>query len=304
MNKGYIELIRDCTVLAEQIPSEQYKYVYGIPSGGVLPAFIVAQAIGISLITAEEYTQVSEKDSVLVVDDLIDSGNTLKPFKDSDQAVLYRKSHSPEVMYSVQNIKDEWIDLPYEKGDTGVEDHIIRVLEYLGEDPTRQGLVNTPKRVINSYKELFRGYDEKQLPDITIFDNGNDNIVYDEMIIDTGDYYSHCEHHMLPFFGKYWFAYIPSEKGKILGLSKISRVVDYFSAKLQVQERLTGEIVDYIWKALNEPSPLGMALIMKGEHLCKTMRGAKKKGIMTTSVMKGVFKDKAVVRQEFLSLIK
>ena len=303
MNKLYYEFIEDCNKLAEQIPDEQYAHIYGIPSGGVLPAYIIAQKLDIGLIQHEELNKY-DPSGILIVDDLIDSGNTLKPFKNYDQAVLYRKPHSPQVMYSLEDIKDEWINLPYEKGDTGVEEHIVRIFEHIGENPTREGLKDTPERIIKSYKELFKGYDEEAMPKITTFNNGKDDIVYDEMIIDTGDFYSHCEHHMLPFFGKYWFAYIPSAEGKILGLSKISRVVDYFSAKLQIQERLTNEIVEAIWKELNEPAPLGMALVMKGEHLCKTMRGARKQGIMTTSVMKGVFKDKATARQEFLSLIK
>jgi GTP cyclohydrolase I len=109
---------------------------------------------------------------------------------------------------------------------------------------------------------------------------------------------------MLPFFGKYWFAYIPHPNGKILGLSKVARTVDYFSAKLQIQERLVAEVVDYLETALSDKNPpLGMALMMRGEHLCKTMRGAKKQGIMTTSKLTGVFKE-VVTRNEFLNLCK
>jgi GTP cyclohydrolase IA len=185
------------------------------------------------------------------------------------------------------------------------------ILIEIGENPNREGLKDTPKRIANMYEEIFRGYDKKQIPKITTFDNGQDGIVYDEMIIDEGDFYSHCEHHLVPFFGKYWFAYIPSEKGKILGLSKVARIVDYFSAKMQIQERLVREIVEYIWNELSkeeiEPEgiePKGMALIMEAEHLCKTMRGAKKKGLMKCSYMKGCFRDDAKTREEFLNLIK
>jgi len=177
----------------------------------------------------------------------------------------------------------------------------------IGENPDREGLKDTPKRVAKMYKELFRGYDKTQEPKVTCFHNGADGLVYDQMITDTGDYYSQCEHHGVPFFGEYYFAYIPHPKGKILGLSKVARVVDYFSAKLQIQERLVTDIVEYIWKELSKDtdySPIGMALIMKGEHLCKTMRGAKKKGTMTTNIMKGRFKNDINTRSEFLSLIK
>lgn len=178
-----------------------------------------------------------------------------------------------------------------------------QLLNQIGENTEREGLVDTPKRITRMYKELFKGYGEP--PNVTVFNNGEDGVCYDEMIIDEGTFYSHCEHHVVPFFGKYYFAYIPSSKGKILGLSKVARVVDHFSAKLQVQERLTYDIVNYLWKSLcyDCTPPLGMALVMKAEHLCKTMRGVKKKGQMTSSVMKGVFKSNSSARHEFLNLI-
>jgi GTP cyclohydrolase I len=181
------------------------------------------------------------------------------------------------------------------------------ILKEIGENPNREGLLDTPKRIANMYEELFRGYNKSQIPKVTIFHNNIDGISYDEMIIDTGNFYSHCEHHCVPFFGNYYFAYIPHPRGNILGLSKVARVVDFFSAKLQIQERLTNDIVEYIWNELCRNSkykPLGIALIMKGEHLCKTMRGAKKKGQMTTSVMKGIFKNNHETKDEFLKLIK
>jgi len=191
--------------------------------------------------------------------------------------------------------------------DEKIQQHWTEILKLIGDKPNRKGLEDTPKRIAKMYKEIFRGYDESQKPKVTTFDNGVDGVAYDEMICDEGDYYSHCEHHLVPFFGKYIFAYIPHPKGKILGISKVARVVDFFSAKLQIQERLVHEVVEYLWEALCQDTkhkPLGMALIMKGEHLCKTMRGAKKKGQMTCSVMKGDFKDDSSTRAEFLRLIK
>lgn len=181
------------------------------------------------------------------------------------------------------------------------------ILIEIGEDPDREGLQDTPKRIAKMYKEIMRGYDESQKPSVVTFNNGEDGLNYDQMILDEGHFYSQCEHHVIPFFGNYNFAYIPHPKGKILGLSKVARVVDYFGAKLQIQERLVHQIVEYIWGELckdTEHPPLGMALIMKGEHLCKTMRGVKKKGQMTCSVMKGCFKDEHDTREEFLNLIK
>jgi len=178
----------------------------------------------------------------------------------------------------------------------------------IGEDPEREGLIDTPKRVVKMWTEIFRGYDKKNVPKVTVFNNGADGIVYDSMINDEGDYYSHCEHHGVTFFGKYYFAYIPHPEGKLLGLSKVARVVDYCAAKLQVQERLGHEIVDYLWKKLCNKRvckfpPLGMALVLEGEHLCKTMRGVKKKGKMRTTKLIGAFKDDAKTRAEFMGWV-
>jgi GTP cyclohydrolase I len=182
---------------------------------------------------------------------------------------------------------------------------VRNMLHEIGENPNREGLIDTPARVVKMWKEIFRGYDPLQKPKVSIFTNGNDGIVYDQMITDTGDFYSHCEHHMVPFFGRYWFGYIPSEKGGIIGLSKVARLVDYHCAKLQIQERLVHDIVNDLWELLcvNGIEPLGMGLIMEGEHLCKTMRGVKKKGCMRTTELKGNFRE-IEVKEEFFNLIK
>ena len=130
--------------------------------------------------------------------------------------------------------------------------HIIDLLEYIGEDPNREGLQGTPDRMLKMFKEIFRGYDPAQKPTITTFANGRDGIVYDDMIIDQGEFYSLCEHHCRTIFGQYYFAYIPNEKGRILGLSKIGRVVDYCASRLQIQERLARDIVNMLLEALGD----------------------------------------------------
>lgn len=185
---------------------------------------------------------------------------------------------------------------------------IQSLLNYIGEDPQRSGLIETPRRIANMWKEIFRGYDLKQRPNITTFMNGSDGITYDNMVIDSGSFYSMCEHHALPFFGQYYFAYIPRPNGRIIGLSKIARMVDYHAAKLQIQERLGREILDDIAHSLCEglpadQHPYGLAICMEAEHLCKTMRGVKKQGKMKTSYLTGVFKKDAKVRKEFYDLI-
>jgi GTP cyclohydrolase I len=186
-----------------------------------------------------------------------------------------------------------------------IENTIKSIFEYIGENFDREGLKDTPKRILKVWDETLKGYNEARKPKITTFKNGSDGIIYNQMIIDSGDYYSYCEHHFLPFFGNYYFGYIPNEKGLILGLSKVARIVDYYSSKLQIQERLTSEIVNELWNELckDKNKPLGMILVMSGEHLCKTMRGVKKKGKMKTSYLKGIF-EQSQARNEFLQLIK
>jgi GTP cyclohydrolase I len=179
-----------------------------------------------------------------------------------------------------------------------VRQNVRLLLTYIGEDYEREGLLDTPTRVANMYAEIFRGYDETQKPNITVFPNKSDNIDYDQMIGTEGTFFSMCEHHMLPFFGKYYFAYLPDNK--IVGISKIARIVDFYAAKLQVQERLSKEIVDALFEALE---PKGMGIVMKANHLCQEMRGVKKQNsIMTTSELRGVFHEQDV-KQEFMRLV-
>ena len=165
-----------------------------------------------------------------------------------------------------------------------IECAIRTILSFIGEDPCREGLKGTPDRIIRMWKEIFRGYDLAQVPKITVFPNGVDGLSCNSVIADSGGFYSMCEHHMMPFFGKYWFAYIPNPKGKILGISKVGRVVDYCAARLQVQERLAKDIIMMIQEALgSEYPPLAMGIVLEGEHLCKSMRGVKKEGKMRSS---------------------
>jgi GTP cyclohydrolase I len=143
-----------------------------------------------------------------------------------------------------------------------------QILLEIGEDPERQGLKDTPLRIAKMYCELFRGYHDNP-PVITIFNDETPQ----GLITDKGYFFSICEHHMVPFFGHYYFGYIPDSKYGYLGASKIGRTIDYFSARLQIQERLVKNILDYIEEAVH---PLGCILLMTGRHLCKEMRGLKK----------------------------
>lgn len=178
-----------------------------------------------------------------------------------------------------------------------IEGAVKNILSAIGEDTDREGLVRTPQRVAKSYQELLAGYrtDPKALINDAVFD-----ISYDEMVIVRDiEFYSLCEHHMLPFIGRVHVAYIPSEK--VIGLSKIPRIVDLFSRRLQVQERMTKQIAEFIQAALN---PQGVAVVAEGVHMCMMLRGVKKhEARMTTSAMLGVFRDDMSTRMEFLDNI-
>src|SRR5476651_1288728 len=179
-----------------------------------------------------------------------------------------------------------------------MQDAIRKLLTDLGEDPDREGLRDTPKRVEKAYKFLTSGYgaDIDQVLNNALF-----SVDYNEMVIVKDiDFYSLCEHHLLPFFGKCHVAYIPSNK--VIGLSKIPRLVDVFSRRLQVQERLTNQIADTIREKI---APLGVAVVMEATHLCMSMRGVEKQNsFAVTSAMSGAFRDNARTRMEFLELIK
>lgn len=179
------------------------------------------------------------------------------------------------------------------------EKAIKTLLLYIGENPDREGLKGTPDRIIRMWDEIFRGYYKDKIPRITTFPN-EDKCT--DIVFDSGDYYSMCEHHILPFFGKYYFAYIPSPDGRILGISKVARVIGYCAARLQLQERLATDIIKMLDAALNGKA-LGFAIVMRGQHLCKTMRGVRNKGKMTVSHFTGVFKDDPDKRNEFYKLI-
>ena len=179
-----------------------------------------------------------------------------------------------------------------------MQEIIRQLLAELGEDPTREGLLDTPQRVERALRFLTSGYTADV--DATL-NNALFSVDYNEMVIVRDiDFYSMCEHHLLPFFGKCHVAYIPN--GRVIGLSKIPRLVDIFARRLQIQERLTSQIADTIREKVQ---PLGVAVVMEAAHLCMSMRGVEKQNsVCVTSAMLGVFRDDARTRMEFLELIK
>ena len=180
-----------------------------------------------------------------------------------------------------------------------IESALRAMILAIGDDPDRDGLKGTPDRIVRMWKEIFRGYDPSQKPKITTFPN-EDGL--SDLVFDTGDYYSMCEHHILPFFGKYYFAYIPNPKGRILGISKVARVVGYCAARLQLQDRLARDVVAMLSDALDGDA-LGFAIVMRGKHLCKTMRGVRNDGNMTVAHFTGLFDKNPELKTEFYKLI-
>ncbi len=179
-----------------------------------------------------------------------------------------------------------------------LEANTKNLLELLGEDPSREGLINTPKRVAKAWDFLTKGYSEDldELINNAIFEGESKDMV----IVKNIEFYSLCEHHMIPFYGKAHIGYIPD--GKIIGLSKLARITDLFSQRLQVQERLTNQIALCLQEVLN---PRGVAVVLEGKHFCMLSRGVQKQNsIATSSSMLGIFREKESTRNEFLKLIE
>ena len=179
-----------------------------------------------------------------------------------------------------------------------LEANTKNLLELLGEDPSREGLINTPKRVAKAWDFLTKGYSENldELINNAIFEGESKDMV----IVKNIEFYSLCEHHMIPFYGKAHIGYIPN--GKIIGLSKLARITDLFSQRLQVQERLTNQIAQCLQEVLN---PRGVAVVLEGKHFCMLSRGVQKQNsIATSSSMLGIFREKESTRNEFLKLIE
>jgi GTP cyclohydrolase IA len=187
--------------------------------------------------------------------------------------------------------------VPEDPADQAIEASIWELLLNLGEDPQRDGLLNTPRRVRKMYRELLGGYETDP---VALINNAIFDVEFDELVLVKDiELHSLCEHHMLPFMGKAHVAYLPS--GKVIGLSKIPRIVDMFSRRLQVQERLTNQIADFLQETLQ---PRGVAVVVEAAHMCAAMRGVKKGGTrMVTQTLRGEFKSDAELRREFIQHI-
>ncbi len=181
---------------------------------------------------------------------------------------------------------------------SSIEAAVSSIIKAVGENPARAGLVGTPRRIAEMYEEIFSGMNQNALEDLSVgFEEGHREMV----ILKDIPFYSMCEHHFLPFFGVAHVGYIPNKEGRVVGISKIARVVDIFARRLQLQERMTTQIADAILAALQ---PDGVAVVIKAEHLCMMMRGIKKPGSsVITSATRGAFRSRIATRSEFLALV-
>jgi len=249
--------------------------IFGVPKNGM----IVASFFGCKNVYNPE-------DADIIVDDIIDSGKTKKK---------YRKMF-PKKKFIVLFEKDKkgtWINFPYEKNsESDYQDLVVRLLQVIGEDPNREGLLDTPRRYLDAFREFLSPPEFN----MTTFDVENT----DEMIVQLDiPFYSFCEHHVLPFFGKGYIAYVPNKK--IVGLSKLARTLETFSRRLQNQERITNQVAQYLQANLKAK---GVAVVLKARHMCMEMRGVKTSDTHTvTSKLLGSFKSDERTRAEFLNLI-
>lgn len=275
--------------IPEFMPGKIRTCIYGIPRGGIPVAYILSGLMGYRVTNDPE-------EAHYFVDDLIDSGVTCEKYCDQYPERPFIALMDKRDVASPFHKK--WVVFPWEEtAEAGIEDHIARLIQYCGEDPTRGGLVETPARVAKAFSFYTSGYDKDPETLLKTFEDGGEN--YDEMVtVKDIPFYSQCEHHLAPFFGTVTISYIP--QGKIVGLSKLSRLADMFARRLQVQERMTNQIADAIMKHLK---PRGVGVMVKARHMCMESRGVCQQGhhTITTSVQ-GAFRGDAATRQEFMAV--
>lgn len=270
----------------------QFDSVHGVPRGGVALAIALSHHFKVPCVK-------EVGPGTLIVDDIADSGKTLERFKDHKlKVVLFKKKTCPaEVLFAAEET-EAWIEFPWEAGEMPAEDAVTRIIEAIGDDPNREGIKDTPKRVVKSWRELFSGYQMKAEEILsTVFEDGVKDC--DELVLCKDiEFYSTCEHHMLPIIGKMHIGYIPDKK--VVGLSKLARLGDMYARRLQIQEKMTKQIADSLMEHLK---PKGVAVIVTAKHFCMCARGVNKQNSwMTTSSMQGVLRENPAARAEFLQL--
>lgn len=279
-------------LLKQDFENSGHKLVmFPIPRGGIYAALAVQGILrGMGI-----YTDITDDpdNAVFYIDDILESGAT------RDQVFASCGVKPFYVLVDKQNDElHEWVVFPWERAvkENGPQDNIRRILQYIGEDVDREGLKETPDRVVKSYAELFSGYKEDPADHLKVFEEG---ACQEMVLLKDIEFYSHCEHHMLPFFGKAHIAYIPDQR--VIGVSKLARILDVFTRRLQIQERICQQVTEALEMNLR---PKGAACILEAVHFCMVCRGVQKQNSkMVTSSLKGAFLEPAV-RQELLSLIR
>ncbi|GAF83972.1 unnamed protein product, partial [marine sediment metagenome] len=280
----------ECRLMADRLKAfAKERGVYGIPTGGCFVAQELSKLLGCHVLD-------TPKPGCLVVDDLVDSGKTMKPFVEDGYTcdALFYKPHSPAGYAPGARKTSAWVQFPWEHT-AQPEDAVVRLLEFVGEDPKRDGLEKTPDRVCRAFAEMTAGY-KQNAKDIlgTVFETDYDQII---MLKDI-QFSSLCEHHMLPFSGLISVGYLPGT-GKVVGISKLARLVQMHAKRLQIQERMTADIAKDVMKHLDAR---GVAVITRAKHNCMGCRGVKDPvASMVTSEMLGVFRDDAKARAEFFA---
>jgi GTP cyclohydrolase I len=314
---SYAEYKKDIISFTKLIKEVKPDIIIGIAKGGLSPATEVARYFDIPMYTIgiKSYkdkkkdqiviyqdlpTDINFSDlTIVIVDDIVDSGETMNYAKNA-HFMRHKRCYTASLYYKPNKIlkpdffiheTDKWIEFPWEREIT-LEETAKDILIQIGEDPSREGLLETPKRIAKMWTEIYSSYTE-EMPILKTFDSNNN-----EMIIKSFKAYSYCEHHLALIDMNITFAYIP--KGKVVGISKIIRLARWCASRLTIQENLTEQIVDTFIKELN---PLGAACVIKGQHYCERLRGVHADSITTTACMKGVFYSKPATRAEFLQYI-
>jgi GTP cyclohydrolase I len=309
----YNVTLRECRQLAHEINQRlchalpnaydgRKLRVYAVPRGGVYAALLCADWELVN----------SPLEADIILDDILDSGatrNKMRSYGIPFVALVSKQLMEDTPWRAALHVaQDCWVTFPWElvqDEEQGAEDNVRRMLQAIGEDPQRDGLLDTPKRFIKALKEMTQGYHSDPKAhlgkDFDITDAGGR--AYDQIIISKDlPFVSLCEHHLLAFEGRAHIAYLPSPESKrVVGLSKLARVLDGYAKRLQVQERLTMQIADAIEEVLQ---PAGVAVILKAKHSCQCHRGVGKAGEMVTSALHGVFRDNGASRMELFHLLK
>jgi GTP cyclohydrolase I len=268
--------------------------VYPVPRGGI-PVALALQRWFVKMEITDDPALAH-----VVIDDLIDSGATAARFPDKPFFALLDKRPEQTVRNFPNPYHDKWIVFPWEgTAEGGIEDNIVRLIQFIGDDATRGGLLETPARVAKAWQEWCSGYGQDPADVLKCFEDGAEGC--DEMVVVRDiPFYSQCEHHLAPFFGSATIGYVPD--GKVVGISKLSRVLDIYARRLQVQERLTVQIADALMEHL---AAKGAGVVISARHMCMESRGISKQGAVTVScALRGVFRDQASTRAEFLALAR